>query len=256
MEPLEATVNPFGGVSPVVDRLPPDPEEFRRRLNHSLDVWTSQGLKVAWLEASITRSELVPIAVEAGFTYHHAAEDYILLVLRLQDGALIPQYASHYIGAGGVTLNQNDELLVVSEKHRRTGRPSYKLPGGALHTGEHLADAVVREVLEETGVQTRFDAVVCMRNMHEYRHGKSDIYVVCRLTPLSFDITIQPEEIEECLWMPVTDYLASTDVSVFNKGIVQAAIRSEGFVLTWFDGYDDPSKYEFFMPPDGASRSA
>ena len=255
MKPLDAKTNPFGGIMPVPELLPEDPLEFGRRLRYSQDVWAAQGLKVVWLDVSISRSELVPIAVDAGFTYHHAAEDYLLLTLRLQKGALIPQYASHYIGAGGVVLSDDNELLVVSERHRRGRGPSYKLPGGALHTGEHLADAVVREVFEETGVRTRFHAVVCMRNMHGYRHGKSDIYIVCRLTPLSFDITIQQDEIEECLWMPLPKYLTSADVSPFNKTIVQAATQSRGLVSTWVDGYDDPDKYEFFMPADGVSPS-
>jgi 8-oxo-dGTP pyrophosphatase MutT (NUDIX family) len=114
--------------------------------------------------------------------------------------------------------------------------------------GEHLAEAVVREVLEETGVQAKFEAVVCFRHWHGYRWGKSDIYFICRLSPVSETITIQQDEIEECLWMPVEEYLASEFVSVFNKRIVKAAIDTTGFPSTWVDGYADPSRYEFFMP--------
>jgi 8-oxo-dGTP pyrophosphatase MutT (NUDIX family) len=139
--------------------------------------------------------------------------------------------------------------LVVNERHRRDmSRPAYKLPGGALLAGEHLADAVVREVLEETGVEAKFEAIVCFRHWHGYRWGKSDIYFVCRLSPVNEAITIQPDEIEECLWMPVADYLANEYVSVFNKRIVAAAIESKGFPTTWVEGYADPSRYEFFLP--------
>ena len=255
-QPLEATLNPFGGMVASPESLPSDADEFRSRLHLSLDAWRKQGIKVAWLNAPISRAELVPIAVEAGFTYHHASDDYLLLTLRLQQGALIPEYASHYIGAGGVVLSDGS-LLVVSEKHRRSPGRHYKLPGGALHTGEHLVDAVVREVLEETGVRTRFEAVVCMRNMHGYRHGKSDIYIVCRLTPLTFEIVIQPDEIEEALWMPVAEYLGSVEVSPFNKRIVEAAVHSPGLAPATVDGYGDPSKYEFFLPAEltGPPRS-
>ena len=63
--------------------------------------------------------------------------------------ALIPGYATHFIGAGGVVINEKEEILVVSEKCRRNrNNPAYKLPGGALHAGEHIAEAVTREVLE------------------------------------------------------------------------------------------------------------
>ncbi len=113
--------------------------------------------------------------------------------------------------------------------------------------GEHLADAVVREVLEETGVHTHFDALVCFRHLHGYRYGKSDIYFVCRLLPLSQEITMQEEEIEDCLWMPVIDFLGSEGVSVFNKSIVSAALNSPGVAPSQIAGIEDGSR-EFFMP--------
>jgi 8-oxo-dGTP pyrophosphatase MutT (NUDIX family) len=147
-----------------------------------------------------------------------------------------------------VILNERQELLVVCERHRRTSQPYYKLPGGALQPGEHLVEAVLREVLEETGVHATFDALVCFRHWHGYRYGKSDIYFVCRLSALSEEVTMQAEEIEECFWMPVSDYFESDLVSVFNKRIVRAALSSPGVKPEWIDGYADPARYEFFMP--------
>ena len=94
----------------------------------------------------------------------------------------------------------------------------------------------------------RFDSLVCFRHWHGYRYGKSDIYFVCRLKPLDQAITIQAAEIEECLWMPVRDYLQSENVSAFNKRIVRASMEHPGFEPTWVDGYGDPERYEFFMP--------
>ena len=117
-------------------------------------------------------------------------------------------------------------------------------------SGEHLVDAVLREVLEETGVQAKFESLVCFRHWHGYRYGKSDIYFVCRLSPLSQDVTMQAEEIEECFWMPVDEYFASDLVSAFNKRIVHAALKSPGVAPEWIDGYADPTRYEFFMPSE------
>ena len=122
------------------------------------------------------------------------------------------------------------------------------LPGGALQPGEHLVDAVVREILEETGVKTEFEALVCFRHWHGYRFGKSDIYFVCRLSPLSLEITAQESEIAECLWMPVADFLGSEDISPFNKRIVSVALDHPGVVPSVMDGYGAPDRYEFFMP--------
>ena len=248
MPTLESTINSFGGVIIKPQALPNDPEKFKEQLILSLKIWKAEDAKVVWLEIPISNANLIPVGVETGFTFHHAEETYISLTLRLTKNAIIPPYATHYIGVGGVVLNDSKELLVVSERFRRkSSGPSYKLPGGALHPREHLMQGVVREVLEETGVRTQVEALVCFRHWHEYRFGKSDIYFVCRLSPLNLDISIQEEEIEECLWMPVDDYLNSKDVSLFNKLIVHTAIESRGMVPTNVEGYNE-SSHEFLMP--------
>jgi 8-oxo-dGTP diphosphatase len=251
MQLIESTTNVFGGVIIKPEALPTDPETFRRQLDHSLPHWASQGRRLVWLEVPLARANLIPVAVEAGFKFHHSSEDYLMLTYRLVKETFIPAYATHYIGAGGVVLNERRELLVVSERYRRDlGRPAYKLPGGALHQGEHLLDGVIREVYEETGVRAKFEGLVCFRHWHGYRYGKSDIYFICRLSPLNEEISIQAAEIEECLWMPVDEYLNSEYVGIFNKRIVQAALNSPGIIPAWIEGYNNPATHEFFMPRD------
>ena len=251
MEPLGATANPFGGIVLEPDSLPADPSEFAPRLRRSLDDWTGAGYKLVWLEIPLERAGLVPVAAGEGFTYHHADGGYVMMLKRLERAAFVPNYSTHYIGAGGVVINADNEILVVREKRGGGASGSFKLPGGHLHEEEHLAAAVVREVLEETGIRTRFVSLVCFRHQHAYRHGKSDIYFVCRLEPLSARIDMQDDEIAECVWMPVETYLNAESVSVFNKEIVRAAIETPGFAPTTIDGYRDPAKVEVFFPKDG-----
>jgi len=248
MDLIDAQPDRFGGVITNSEALTNDPETFKHQLQQSLDTWAAEGFKAVWLEIPNEKVALVPVAVENGFSYHHAADSRVLLTRPLVDGAYIPPYATHYIGVGGVVLNDAEELLVVSERYRRGTGPSYKLPGGALLPGEHIVDAALREVLEETGVETRFESLACFRHWHGYRYGKSDIYFVCRLSPLSLQITPQAEEIAECLWMPVGQYLDSETVSEFNKRIVRAALENPGVVTTTVDGYGTPETHEFFMP--------
>ena len=250
MDVIDFNTNPFGGVIINHHALPEDPESFRREIYHSVEAWREELYKVAWLEIPTHRAALVPIAVEAGFVYHHAAENYVMLTKQIMPGAYVPPYASHYVGAGGVVISEERELLVVSERHRRSRGPAYKLPGGALMPGEHLAEGVIREVLEETGVKTRFEALVCFRHWHGYRYDKSDIYFVSRLFPLSKEITIQEEELEEALWVPVDDFLGDDGVSLFNKTIVKAAMESPGIVPSFIPGYGSQEQYEFFMPKE------
>lgn len=254
VQALSYKANPFGGVVVEPQELPDSSQEFRSRLRYSMDLWRSDGVLVVWLEIPIKQSDLVPVAVGEGFVYHHAGDGYLLLTCSIVEGSLIPPYASHYIGAGGVVLTEDKELLVVREKFGFGGRPAtLKLPGGALRSGEHLADAVVREVLEETGVETEFESVVCFRHWHGYRYGKSDIYFVCRLTPLTREITMQTQEIQECIWMPVDEFLGSESVADFNKWIVNAGLKAPGMGITSVVGYPAVGDREFFVSLDGVS---
>ena len=246
---LEARANPFGGMVIAPGELPADAAEFALRLDASLEQWTAGGIKAAWLEVPIGKSALIPEAVNRGFTFHHSGDDYLMLTAILQEGAWVPNFATHYIGIGGVVLTPERELLVVREIYGVAGRqPTLKLPGGALHLGEHLAEAVEREVLEETGVQAEFQSIACFRHWHGYRYGKSDIYFVGRLRPLSREITMQADEIQECLWLPVDDFLSREDISNFNKQIVRAALESEGVVQSFIPGFGGPDTREYFMP--------
>lgn len=249
MEILAHTVNHFGGVMVESNALPATVALFTTQLRHSLDQWGQDDLKLVWLEIPISQVAYIPIAVEMGFAFHNCTPEQATLVHRLQPDAFIPPYASHYIGVGGVVLNERNELLVVCEKYHRVDRPRfYKLPGGLVDKDEHLAAAVVREVFEETGIRAKFESLVCFRHWHGARFGKSDIYFICRLTPLSEEIIRLEDEIAECLWMPVQEYLDMASVSPFNKSIVRAAMQSRGISTMWIEGHGTPVTHEFYMP--------
>jgi hypothetical protein len=149
MSVLDHTTNPFGGIIINPAALPDDIAAFQAQMQASIAQWKDEGNKLVWLEVPIERSALIPVAVAMGFFFHHSSDNYLMTVLRLQPDAFIPPYATHYVGIGGVVLNAKRELLVVVEKYHRMSRPGfYKLPGGALTQGEHLAEAAVREVFE------------------------------------------------------------------------------------------------------------
>lgn len=252
MSLLEFSTNPYNAVLVDIDALPEDKHVFGERLERSLVAWREAEYGFVWLELPITKSRFIPIAVEAGFYFHHSSRDYLMLGLKLKEDVVELPFASHYIGAGGVVLSDDREILVIREKVQRDNRPRpFKLPGGYIHAGEHLADGVEREVWEETGVRAKFESVACFRHWHANRFGKSDFYFVCRLTPFTFEITLQEEEITEARWMPVEEFLARDDVYSFNQGIVRVALSGKGMVSSWFNNYDqDRTTREIFMPPD------
>jgi 8-oxo-dGTP pyrophosphatase MutT (NUDIX family) len=248
MQIIQAEKNPFGGVVVDSSALPEDPERFAACLDYSLEVWKAEGARLVWLAVSRSQAALIPVCVSRGFVFHHAREDSLQMTYTIVPGSFIPPYATHYVGAGGVVLREDGRLLVASEKYKMFPGRRLKLPGGALQGGEHIAAAVVREVKEETGIDARFERLVCLRHWHGYRYGKSDIYFVCRLTPLSTEITMDTQELVECLWLPLEDYLADTDVHPFNKLVVRAATGSQTGLSEKFISEYKPETYELLLP--------
>jgi ADP-ribose pyrophosphatase YjhB (NUDIX family) len=57
---------------------------------------------------------------------------------------------SPVVGVGAVLIKEGRVLLV--KRGKEPGYGSWSIPGGAVHLGEELAQAIEREVLEETGL--------------------------------------------------------------------------------------------------------
>ena len=240
---LEGTTNMYGGITITAGQLPPKNANFKEILVNSICQWKDASLRLVWLEIPLDLASFVPIATSLGFSYHHAQKDTIMMTLPLSKDTHIPNYATHNLGAGAVVINENDELLVVNERFRRDQtKPYFKLPGGAVDPAENIGKAAEREVMEETGIYAQFIGIVCLRHRHGFRFGTSDLYIVCRLKPLSKEITSDPGEIEDCKWMPLTTYFSSDYVADFNKKIVQLALHGSPLQPTYInDGQD----YEF-----------
>ncbi len=251
MNILPFKTNPYSGVLPEASALPKTAKAFKEQLAYSLEQWRLQGFKIVWLEIPVVKAKLVESATKLGFVFHHATETYLMMTLRLEANVGMLPYASHYAGVGGVVLDEQNNILVVRENMRGNNPTPFKLPGGFVDVGEHLEAAAVREVWEETGIRAKFESLVCVRLWHANRFGKSDFYFVCRLSPLTYDITPQEAEIAECRWMPVAEYLVRDDVHAFNKGIVSIALKNNGWVSGWFEGYEaSNAEREMFMPQE------
>lgn len=246
---LQAIRNQYGGIFVAGREIPVERAVFRDAMGKALNAWTREGLKLAWIEIPARHGNLLPVALDLGFTMHHCGELNIVLVKRLIDGAYIPDACTHSIGAGGLVLSEDDQILVVLERRDRIDRPEHlKLPGGMLERGEHVGGGAIREVFEETGIRTEFHGLIGMRHHHRGQFGASNIYAVCRLTPLNHDIRLDGDELEKALWMPVEEYLAREATSPFNRRVVQAALATQPLPDETLDGtMDAPETYEVFM---------
>ena len=100
-------------------------------------------------------------------------------------------------------------LLVV--RTRSTGL--YAFPGGGIEMGESIADALERELLEETGITVEMGELAIVEEDFFYYNPGDEAYHAflffywCR--PLSTDLVsdadLYDEESEACRWVPITD---------------------------------------------------
>jgi len=135
----------------------------------------------------------------------------------------LPIGATTGIGVGGFVLNSKNELLVVKEKYQKMAL--WKLPGGMADASEEISDAAIREVFEETGIKTEFCSIVCFRHSHHGLFNVSNLYIIVRLKPLNFDISIEEGEISEAKWMPLDEYIEE-NLSPLNKEVAILAKKN------------------------------
>jgi ADP-ribose pyrophosphatase YjhB (NUDIX family) len=132
------------------------------------------------------------------------------------------------VGVGALILDRDRILMAQRGKQPLLGW--WSLPGGALETGELLADAVRREVREETGLEIEPLGVIEIfeRIMRDEAGSPEYHYVlidyVCRATGGA----LQPgDDVSRAEWFERTD-LAKLQITEGTLGVIEKAFRERG----------------------------
>ncbi|XP_074679718.1 nucleoside diphosphate-linked moiety X motif 6 isoform X2 [Strix aluco] len=233
---LRARPDKFGGMS--VDlaelRRPLRLERaaFGRWLRGAVARWREEGRVAVWLRVPILQSGFVAAAASQGFAFHHAEQGSSTLTLWLGEGpSRLPGYATHQLGVAGAVLDESTgKVLVVQDRNRTIN--AWKFPGGLSNPGEDI-DTAVREVFEETGIKSEFKSILSVRQQHEHpgAFGKSDMYIVCRLEPSSFDISFCQQECLRCEWMALDEVARTKQATPITSNVAKLLLYGyrEGF---------------------------
>lgn len=199
--------NKYNDIQATVSGQITRPEDFEKELLDSLCTWQEHGYKAVWFTIPKEYAIYIPIALQHDFIYHHTTSKELVMICSLKEGArdLLPPYATQTLGVAGLVIDKDGNVLV--EKELFKPELGYKLPGGGANFSEKIGDAAIREVKEETGIDTEFLGIIALRHgRNKDEEGISDIYVCCLLRPLTHDICIQEEEITESSWMPYAEF--------------------------------------------------
>jgi 8-oxo-dGTP diphosphatase len=220
-----AVFDRFGGVTVRVERGDfPSIETFEQTLDASLEIWHREKRRGIWI--SLLDSHLIVPCESRGFELHHVGHDKSVTLTRwIEDSqSQLPRFATHLVGVGGLVFSKcQEKILVISERFESKMR--WKLPGGLLDPGELMIEGVVREVAEETGVQSKVRGLLTMRERTDALFGVSDIYVVFVLDALSEEIKLDEREIAAAKWMRPSEVLNEPDVYPFNRGLFELAAK-------------------------------
>ncbi len=213
----------YDGITIDGSTIPNSVLEFEKEL--FLIIEKIKNKKLLWIKLSIEQSQFIPMLTKNGFLFHHCNERDITLIKKLVIKPIIPTATNHTLGVGAVVID-GDKLLVIKDRIWQ----KYKLPGGHIDDRENISNALKREVYEETGVDIEFESIVSLGHFSPAQFGESNLYVVCRATPISKEINIiDVEEIMDAKWVDIQEYLACEDVHSYNKAIVKNALENNGF---------------------------
>lgn len=102
----------------------------------------------------------------------------------------------------GAVVVENDQLLLI-RRGRGPAQGQWSVPGGRVERGETLAEAVVRELAEETGV-----AGVCGELLGWVERIDDEIHFVIldfRVIPLEDADPVAGDDAAEVAWVPLDE---------------------------------------------------
>ena len=128
------------------------------------------------------------------------------------DDPAAPEANSLVPSVNVVVVNDAGEILMI----RRTDNGNWALPGGAVDLGESVAQAAVRETLEESGIECAVTGIVGIysdpRHVILYTSNgevRQEFSIVLTGRPLGGQPT-RSSESSEVRWVPATEVLRYT----------------------------------------------
>lgn len=225
---MQFSQDAFNGLIIQTDAIPADSKAFDAALVDILSFAREKQKGITWLTLPIEKAHHVGCATGKGFVFHCCSPHEVTLVHKNIPHQFVPFMPTHTVGAGALITNAQNEILVVQEY----GMKGYKLPGGHVEEGERIAEAVVREVLEETGIVAEFISILGFTNKHPYRFGKSNLYFICELKALNSKISVQdPQEIIDARWISLDEFLENPYNSAYNHELFSALKGNTGMPL-------------------------
>ncbi len=124
---------------------------------------------------------------------------------------------------GGVVLNE-DKILLVRHTYG-AAKNKFLIPGGYIQNNEMPEQAVIREVLEETGIITKVNSLLGVR------FTQKDWYAIFKLDYISGEPTSDNNENDFAVFIDLKEALIRDDVTELTKLIIDSILNNTNSIL-------------------------
>lgn len=138
-----------------------------------------------------------------------------------------------WLGVAGLVINHHGEWLVVRKRYGGL-KGKWSFPAGFVEQGETVDQAVVREVQEETGIETIVQGLIGFRTGVIRQEVSDNMAIfICRMTQDEQVLVPQLKEVYEATWMSPIALSQDPNVSVM---ILEMAQKTLGLGLQVIEG--------------------
>ncbi|WP_079507141.1 NUDIX domain-containing protein [Mesobacillus jeotgali] len=146
-----------------------------------------------------------------------------------------------WLGVAGVVIADDGRWLVVKKRYGGL-KGSWSLPAGFVDEGETAAQAVLREVREETGIACTVTGLLGMRT-GVIRESVSDNMLVFLLSPLPDQIvTAQDKELYEAKYISPEELKSDSETSMLMHYLLSKPISQ---VIEGKEGMDPGTQFHY-----------
>jgi mutator protein MutT len=110
------------------------------------------------------------------------------------------------VGVGAIAV-AGDQILMI-RRGRGPAGGLWSIPGGRVELGETTAEAIVREMAEETGLEVMCDEFVGW--VERIGEGYHHVILDFRVTVISLDPPFAGDDAAEVAWVPLDDVASMT----------------------------------------------
>jgi len=107
-------------------------------------------------------------------------------------------------------VNKENQVLIVKRKQKE-GDLFWQFPGGGVEDGETNEQAIIRELREETGIDSI--PIKCLGERIHPSTKKEMSYWSCEY--ISGDLSISDDDLDEAIWVPVSKCISYFTTPVF-----------------------------------------